>query len=82
MAILRTGERDFRYGQEPGLGNLRNLEIGAGAGENTNAPAIKKAGQGPSTTPPPAIKDNAENAFVLWNVPQIAKVYAWEWERL
>ena len=29
-----------------------------------------------------AIKHNAENALVLWNVPQIAKVYAREWERL
>ena len=29
-----------------------------------------------------AIKHNAENALVLWNVPQIAEVYAREWERL
>ena len=29
-----------------------------------------------------AIKHNAENALVLWNVPQIAQVYAKEWERL
>ena len=29
-----------------------------------------------------AIKHNAENALVLWNVPQIAQVYAAEWERL
>jgi len=29
-----------------------------------------------------AIKHNAENALVLWNVPQIAAVYAREWERL
>ena len=29
-----------------------------------------------------AVKHNAENALVLWNVPQIAQVYAKEWERL
>jgi phosphatidylserine/phosphatidylglycerophosphate/cardiolipin synthase-like enzyme len=29
-----------------------------------------------------AIKHNAENALVLWNVPQIAAIYAKEWERL
>ena len=29
-----------------------------------------------------AIKHNAENALVLWNVPQIATIYAKEWERL
>jgi phosphatidylserine/phosphatidylglycerophosphate/cardiolipin synthase-like enzyme len=29
-----------------------------------------------------AVKHNAENALVLWNVPQIAQVYAREWERL
>ncbi len=29
-----------------------------------------------------ATKHNAENALVLWNVPQIADVYAREWERL
>ena len=29
-----------------------------------------------------AIKHNAENALVLWNVPQIAAVFAREWERL
>jgi phosphatidylserine/phosphatidylglycerophosphate/cardiolipin synthase-like enzyme len=29
-----------------------------------------------------AIKHNAENALVFWNVPQIAKVYATEWDRL
>ena len=29
-----------------------------------------------------AIKHNAENALLLWNVPQIAQVYAKEWGRL
>jgi len=29
-----------------------------------------------------AIKHNAENALVLWNVPRIARTYAGEWERL
>jgi phosphatidylserine/phosphatidylglycerophosphate/cardiolipin synthase-like enzyme len=29
-----------------------------------------------------ADKHNAENALVLWNVPQIAQIYAKEWERL
>jgi phosphatidylserine/phosphatidylglycerophosphate/cardiolipin synthase-like enzyme len=29
-----------------------------------------------------AVKHNAENALVLWNVPQIAQIYAKEWERL
>ena len=29
-----------------------------------------------------AVKHNAENALVLWNVPQIAQVYAKEWDRL
>jgi phosphatidylserine/phosphatidylglycerophosphate/cardiolipin synthase-like enzyme len=29
-----------------------------------------------------AVKHNAENALVLWNVPQIAAVYAKEWARL
>lgn len=29
-----------------------------------------------------AISHNAENALVLWNVPQIAEIYAKEWERL
>ena len=29
-----------------------------------------------------AVKHNAENALVLWNVPQIAQIYAREWERL
>ena len=29
-----------------------------------------------------ANKHNAENALVLWNVPQIAELYAREWERL
>ena len=29
-----------------------------------------------------AVKHNAENALVLWNVPQIAQVYVKEWERL
>lgn len=29
-----------------------------------------------------AVKHNAENALLLWNVPQIAQVYAKEWERL
>lgn len=29
-----------------------------------------------------AAKHNAENALVLWNVPQIAETYAKEWERL
>ena len=29
-----------------------------------------------------AIKHNAENALVLWNVPRIAEVYVREWERL
>ena len=29
-----------------------------------------------------AIKNNAENAVVLWNVPQIAQGYLKEWERL
>ena len=29
-----------------------------------------------------AAKHNAENALVLWNVPQIAEIYAKEWERL
>jgi len=29
-----------------------------------------------------AVQHNAENALVLWNVPQIAEIYAKEWERL
>jgi hypothetical protein len=29
-----------------------------------------------------AIKHSAEDALLLWNVPQIAEVYAREWERL
>jgi len=29
-----------------------------------------------------AVNHNAENALVLWNVPQIAQAYAREWERL
>lgn len=29
-----------------------------------------------------AVKDNAENALVIWNVPQLAKAYADEWQRL
>jgi phosphatidylserine/phosphatidylglycerophosphate/cardiolipin synthase-like enzyme len=29
-----------------------------------------------------AVQHNAENALVLWNVPQIAKVYSYEWERM
>jgi phosphatidylserine/phosphatidylglycerophosphate/cardiolipin synthase-like enzyme len=29
-----------------------------------------------------AVKHNAENALVLWNVPQIAEIYAKEWKRL
>jgi phosphatidylserine/phosphatidylglycerophosphate/cardiolipin synthase-like enzyme len=29
-----------------------------------------------------AAKHNAENALVLWNVPQIAGIYGKEWERL
>jgi phosphatidylserine/phosphatidylglycerophosphate/cardiolipin synthase-like enzyme len=29
-----------------------------------------------------AVKHNAENALVLWNVPQVAQAYAKEWERL
>lgn len=29
-----------------------------------------------------AVKHNAENALVIWNVPQIAQIYAKEWERL
>ena len=29
-----------------------------------------------------AIKHNAENALVLWNVPQLAPQYAAEWARL
>jgi len=29
-----------------------------------------------------AIEHNAENALVLWNVPQIARAYAAEWRRL
>ena len=29
-----------------------------------------------------AVKHNAENALVLWNVPQIAVVYAKEWLRM
>jgi phosphatidylserine/phosphatidylglycerophosphate/cardiolipin synthase-like enzyme len=29
-----------------------------------------------------AVKCNAENALLLWNVPQIAEIYAREWERL
>ena len=29
-----------------------------------------------------AVRHNAENALVLWSVPQIAAVYAKEWERL
>jgi phosphatidylserine/phosphatidylglycerophosphate/cardiolipin synthase-like enzyme len=29
-----------------------------------------------------AVHHNAENALVLWNVPQIAAVYADEWQRL
>lgn len=28
------------------------------------------------------VQHNAENALILWNVPQIAKVYAAEWERM
>jgi hypothetical protein len=47
---------------------FRDLEIATAADENTNAPL--------------SIKHNAENAFVLWNVPEIAKVYAKEWDRL
>ena len=29
-----------------------------------------------------AVKSNAENALVLWNVPEIARTYASEWERM
>ncbi|MGA2766686.1 MAG: phospholipase D family protein [Spirochaetia bacterium] len=29
-----------------------------------------------------AIKHNAENALVIWNVPQVAHIYAAEWRRL
>ena len=29
-----------------------------------------------------AIRHNAENALMLWNVPQIVQVHAKEWERL
>ena len=29
-----------------------------------------------------AIKHNAENAIVLWDVPTIAQAYAMEWQRL
>jgi phosphatidylserine/phosphatidylglycerophosphate/cardiolipin synthase-like enzyme len=29
-----------------------------------------------------AVKHNAENALVLWNVPEIAQIYAKEWGRL
>ena len=29
-----------------------------------------------------AVKHNAENALVLWNVPQIAQIYTAEWQRL
>jgi phosphatidylserine/phosphatidylglycerophosphate/cardiolipin synthase-like enzyme len=29
-----------------------------------------------------AVQRNAENALLLWDVPQIAKVYADEWERM
>ena len=29
-----------------------------------------------------AIKHNAENAIVLWNVPAVAEAYATEWQRL
>ena len=29
-----------------------------------------------------AVQRNAENALVLWNVPQMATVYAEEWERM
>jgi len=29
-----------------------------------------------------AVKSNAENAIVMWNAPDIAKVYASEWTRL
>jgi phosphatidylserine/phosphatidylglycerophosphate/cardiolipin synthase-like enzyme len=29
-----------------------------------------------------AVKHNAENALVLWNVPQIAQIYGKDWERL
>jgi hypothetical protein len=49
--------------------------------ENSNAqPSREPAGSFNRTTA--AIKHNAKNALVLWNVPQVAKVYAREWARL